>query len=429
MYTELSPFLTAIVIGLLIGIERERSKNKDGTVSILGARTLPMIGLLGAIMASIPITGIQVTICIFVCLVILFSEVRWEKDSNQVIIRSTSCIAAFLIFVLGYLAFINAQLAIILGILLFGILAVKSTLHDFARTGITKKEMSASLTFLLSAFVVLPLLPNEFIDPWGLIQPTRIWLLFVLIAGVQFFSYIALRFIGNKWGTLLTGLFGGFVSATAATLSLALKIKDQPRTINIITGGIILAEVSSLIIQLLVVSIIITDIPANLLLLLAIPAAVGVAISLFLTISSSAAYSEGNESIEVKVENPISLKSTITFALLISLGLIIIALAARYLGTNGVYATSALGGFASLRVVTFSVSELVNSGEMLTSVAAISILLAMSTNMIVKLTIIKRAGSMKLFLFSSVCFALMLASGFIFHFWSIIYPYLSAFLN
>jgi len=31
MYTELSPFLTAIVIGLLIGIERERSKNKNGS--------------------------------------------------------------------------------------------------------------------------------------------------------------------------------------------------------------------------------------------------------------------------------------------------------------------------------------------------------------------------------------------------------------
>ena len=424
MYSELSPFLTAIVIGLLIGIERERSKNKNGTASILGARTLPMIGLLGAIMASVPNMGVQVIISTFVCLVILVSEIRWKRKFGQITIRSTSCIAALLIFVLGYLSFINAQLAIILGVLLFGILAVKSTLHDFARTGITKKEMSASLTFLVSAFVILPLLPNEFIDPWGLVQPTRIWLLFVLIAGVQFFSYIALRFIGNKWGTLLTGLFGGFVSATAATLSLALKVKDQPQATNMIAGGIIFAEVSSLIIQLFVVSIIITDISIQLLLLLGIPAAVGVVIALFLTIYSSTTYSDGNEKIEVKVANPISLKSTLTFAFLISLGLIIIALAGRYLGTNAVYATSALGGLASLRVVTFSVSELLNSGEMLTSVAAISILLAMSTNMIVKLVIIKRAGSTKLFLISSICFMLMLASGFIFHFWSLINSYL-----
>jgi uncharacterized membrane protein (DUF4010 family) len=425
MYSELSPFLTAIVIGLLIGIERERSKNKKGTVSILGARTLPMIGLLGAIMAAVANIGIQLIISTFVCIVILVSEVRWKKNSRHISIRSTSSIAAILIFVLGYLAFINAQLAIILAVLLFGILAVKSSLHDFARTGITKKEMSASLTFLLSAFVILPLLPNEFIDPWGLVQPTRIWLLFVLIAGVQFFSYIALRFIGNKWGTLLTGLLGGFVSATAATLSLALKVKDQPQTANMITGGIILAEVSSLIIQLFVVSIIITDISIKLLLLLAIPAFVGVVMALFLTVFSSATYSEGDEAIEVKVANPISLKSTLIFAFLISVGLIIIALAARYLGTNGVYATAVIGGFASLRVVTFSVSELLNSGDMLISVASISILLAMSTNMIVKLIIIKRAGSSKLFLISSVCFMLMLGSGFVFHFWNLLSGYLS----
>jgi uncharacterized membrane protein (DUF4010 family) len=420
MYSELSPFLTAIVIGLLIGIERERSKNKDGAISILGARTLPMIALLGAIMASIPIMGIQLVISVFVCLVILISEVRWEKELGQILIRSTSCIATILTFALGYLSFINGQLAIILGILLFGILSVKSTLHNFARTGITKKEMSALLTFLLSAFVILPLLPDDFIDPWGLIQPTRIWLLFVLIAGVQFVSYIALRFIGNKWGTLLTGLFGGFVSATAATLSLALKAKDQPKMTHIITGGIILAEVSSLIIQLLVVSIIITDIPVDLLLLLAIPAAVGVVMALLITFYSSNSYSESDETIEVNVANPISLKSTLMFAFFISLGLIVIALAARYLGTSGVYVTSALGGLASLRVVTFSVSELVNSGGMLTSVAAISILLAMSTNMFVKLVIIKRAGSTKLFLISSVSFILMLASGFLFHFWNLL---------
>jgi uncharacterized membrane protein (DUF4010 family) len=420
MYSELSPFFTAIVIGLLIGIERERSKNKDGAISILGARTLPMIGLLGAIMASIPIMGIQLVISAFVCIVILITEVKWEKEPGQLLIRSTSCIAAILTFVLGYLSYINGQLAIILGVLIFGILSFKSTLHNFARTGITKKEMSALTTFLLSAFVILPLLPNEFIDPWGLIQPTRIWLLFVLIAGVQFFSYIALRFIGNKWGTLLTGLFGGFVSSTAATLSLALKVKDQPKMTNILSGGIILAEVSSLIIQLLVVSIIITDIPLDLLLLLAIPAAVGVVIALLLTLYSNSDNSENNDAIEVKVSNPISLKSTLMFAFLISLGLIIIALAARYLGTSGVYATSALGGLASLRVVTFSVSELVNSGGMLTSVAAISILLAMSTNMFVKLVIIKRAGSTKLFLISSVSFILMLASGFLFHFWDLL---------
>jgi len=416
MYSEISPFLTAIIIGLLIGIERERTINQDGTKSILGARTLPMIALLGAMVASFSNLGIQLIITASVCLVIILNDIGWENELKKIQIGSTSSIAAILTFVLGYLAFTNAQLAVILGVLLFGILAMKNTLHSFARTGITKKEMSAALTFLVSAFVILPLLPNEFIDPWGLIQPTRIWLLFVLIAGVQFFSYIALRHIGNKWGLLLTGLFGGFVSATATTLSLALKAKQQPNSLNIITGGIILSEVSSLVIQILVVSIIVTDIPLGLLLLLAIPAAIGVVMAIGLTLFSSNYDSHIDEQVEIKVSNPISLKSTLTFAFLISLGLIIIAIASRYWGATGVYVTSALGGLASLRVVTFSVSELVNSGEMLASVAAISILLAMSTNMIVKLIIILRAGSVKLFVLCFIGFLLMLMGGFLFHF-------------
>lgn len=417
MYAEISPFLTATIIGLLIGIERERAKNKDGSKSTLGARSLPMIGLLGAIMASITTIGIPIIITISICIIIIFNEIRWDRDSKQIRIGGASCIAAMLTYVLGYLAFTNAQLAVILGVVVFGILATKNSLHRFARTGISKKEMTAVLTFLVSAFVILPLLPNEFIDPWGLIQPTRIWLLFVLIAGVQFFSYIALRHIGNKWGMLLTGLFGGFVSATATTLSLALKLKSQPKDLNIITGGIILSEVSSLVIQLLVVSVIATDLPIELLLLLVIPAVIGIIIAVGLTLFSGNTDSEKTGNIKLKVSNPISLKSTLTFAFLISLGLIIIALASRYLGTTGVYATSALGGLASLRVVTFSVSELVNSGEMLASVAAISILLAMTTNMIVKLIIIIRAGSLKLFIISSICFILMLLGGYIFHFW------------
>ncbi|WP_223786588.1 MgtC/SapB family protein [Marinicella meishanensis] len=410
MFQQFSPFLTALVIGLLIGVERERSQSKKGLRSVLGARTLPLIGLLGALTAAINQTILLVIISVFVCLIVLLNDVRWDAADRTLSVAGTSAMAAIITFVLGYMAHDNGQLAVILGVVVFGVLAIRNRLREFVRTGISRQEMSAAVTFLISAFVILPLLPNDYIDPWGLIHPTRIWLLFVLIAGVQFFSYIALRQMGQKWGLLLTGFLGGFVSATATTLGLAIKSKTQSTGVMLSVGALVLAEVSSLLIQIMVVAIIADQITWQLTLLLGIPAAVGILIALTLMLVSR--NPSDAEDVPLSVDNPISLKSTLTFAALISLGLIVIALAARILGSVGVMITSALGGFASLRVVTFSVTELFNVGEILMPVAALAILLAMTTNIIMKLIIIARVGSMRLFYASTLAFGMILLSGY-----------------
>ncbi|MFZ2235548.1 MAG: DUF4010 domain-containing protein, partial [Dokdonella sp.] len=125
--------------------------------------------------------------------------------------------------------------------------------------------------------------------------------------------------------------------------------------------------------------------------------------------------------VDIYLANPISIKSALRFTLLISLSLIVIALSARWLGAAGVYATSALGGVASLRAVTFSVSELTSAGTVSTTVAALAILIAMTTNMIMKLVIIFRAGRMKLFLVCTLFFVLMLIGGFLIFFFNLFY--------
>jgi uncharacterized membrane protein (DUF4010 family) len=420
MYQQLVPFLTAAVIGLLIGIERERSKNRDGKRSMLGARTLPLIALLGGLMAFLDHYALMIIVSVFVGVVVLASDAAWDRESGAFRIGGTTAVAAMLTYVLGYLAQTDVKVAVVLAVLLFGFLSVKSRLHSFAQTGITKNEMSAVLTFLISAFVILPLLPNHFVDPWELIHPTRIWMLFVLITGVEFCSYIALRQLGKRWGTLLSGLLGGAVSATATTLTLARRIKDQPHSLFLISSGIVLAEVSSLLIQIIVLGVIAPDVFVHLYMFLAGPAAIGV-----LSAVGIAAFSrqENNDPpVEISIANPISFKSTLSFALLISLGLILIALAARWFGSVGVYVTSALGGVASLRVVTFSVSELTSAGDISITVAALAILIAMTTNMLMKLVIIFRAGRMKLVSVCALFFLLMLVGGALVFFFNPFYP-------
>lgn len=417
MYQQLAPFVTAAAIGLLIGIERERSNNPDGKRSILGARTLPLLALSGALMAFLDHDALMIIVSVFVGVLILASEFSWHREIGRFRVGGTSAVAAMLTYALGYLAQSDGRVAVVLAVLLFGFLSIKSRLHTFAQTGITRNEMSAALTFLISAFVILPLLPNHFVDPWQLIHPTRIWMLFVFVTGVEFCSYIALRKLGKSWGVLFSGLLGGAVSATVTTLTLARRIVEQPHSLLLISSGIVLAEVSSLLIQIIVLAVVAPDVFSEMYLYLAGPAVIGVAsavgISLFSRPDNSGA------PVDISLANPISIRSALRFTLLISLALVVIALAARWLGPAGVYATSALGGVASLRAVTFSVSELSSAGTVSTTVAALAILIAMTTNMMMKLVIIFRAGRLKLFLVCALFFVLMLIGGFLIFFFNL----------
>lgn len=412
MFQEFIPFLTAVIIGLLVGVERERSINQDGKKTIFGVRTFPLIALLGVVSAHIGNEPLLIIISIFVCTLVLLSHMHSIRKFNSDISKfgATTAVAVVLTFILGYLANSNSQIALILTVIVFVLLAIKKQLRMYAQSGISEKEMNAVLTFLMSAFVILPLLPNEFVDPWKLIHPTRIWLLFVVIAGIEFASYIALRQVGTKLGLIITGLFGGFASATATTLTLARHAKNQPQALWLVTSGIILADVTSLLMQLVVLMVIAPEVSTSLALYLGIPALVGGLFVILITLYLGKMVEENT--IELGIENPISLKKTISFALMISTGLVVIALAQRWFGEVGLYLTSALGGATSLRVVTFSVSELASSGEILIAMAAIAIIIAMAANMIVKLVLIQRAGGTKLFIICSLFFAGILASSF-----------------
>ena len=413
MFDEILPFLTALAIGLLVGIERERSKTPNN--SQMGARTFSLLALMGVLCAFLGNQFLTIIVATFVGIIILASHIGWDRDKSAWHVSSTTAVAAMLTFILGFLANSHGQIALMLAIVLFGFLLLKSRLHTFARTDITKQEMTAALTFLTSAFVILPLLPRDFIDPWQLIHPTRIWLLFVIIAGVEFSSYIALRNLGAKWGILLTGLLGGFASATATTLSLAQRAQTTP--IILLASGIILAEVSSLLMQIIVLFIIAPDVSLQLLPFLAVPACTGVICALLLSLIRKDRNS-GSE-IEIELRNPLSLKSTALFAILISAGLVVIALATRWFGELGVYVTSALGGALSLRVVTFPVSELASAGDILIPAAAFAILLAMTTNMFVKLAMIFKSGGVRLSLICAASFVMMLISGAVMYYFNL----------
>ena len=49
---------------------------------------------------------------------------------------------------------------------------------------------------LIATFIALPLLPNEPVDPWGALNPYKLWLLVILISSLSLVGYVLTRLLG-----------------------------------------------------------------------------------------------------------------------------------------------------------------------------------------------------------------------------------------
>jgi len=77
------------------------------------------------------------------------------------------------------------------------------------------------LQFVAITGVVLPLVPDRAFGPFGAFNPYETWLMVVLISGLGFIGYIAMRLLGTRAGLLVTSLLGGLASSTASTLAFS----------------------------------------------------------------------------------------------------------------------------------------------------------------------------------------------------------------
>jgi len=165
---------TAVALGALIGAEREVTevgrKNRQKGIEFSGLRTYSIIGLLGFLAAfSTEFFG-QITFIVFAGVVATFLIVEyWLRNRSSVSIGITSELAAFTTFVIGALSSVSLLAAVSVAVVVTIILALKKWFRSFLQK-VSEIEFFATLKFILIAFVVLPILPREAIDPWGFIS-------------------------------------------------------------------------------------------------------------------------------------------------------------------------------------------------------------------------------------------------------------------
>ena len=221
----------SVAIGLLIGIERERS-HRDGPRQALGSRTFALLAVVGTLTALIG-TWVVAAGAVVVGFLIIAGYRRTNSDDPG----TTTEVTAFAVFLLGALCATDARLAAAVAIAFLVLLTGKARIHAFAREVVTDVEIDDAIKFLVIAFVILPLLPDRDIGPYGALNPSHIWLIVVTLTGISWVGYVAVRALGPRRGLLATGLASGFVSATATTASMGRLSRSPGRFAPAVAGA------------------------------------------------------------------------------------------------------------------------------------------------------------------------------------------------
>jgi uncharacterized membrane protein (DUF4010 family) len=263
------------------------------------------------------------------------------------------------------------------------LLALKPQLSRFAG-GLTQEEVRGAVLLGLIGFVIYPILPNRFIDPWNLLNPREAWLTVILIAAIGFLNYVLLRLYSAR-GLYYTAVFGGLVNSTAAIAELSRSMAGPGPNTRQLAIVINLLTVVAMFVRNLI-----------LLLIFSPPAGFIAAVPIVLMALSAAAFiwREGRTPVEssgLAIGSPISLRQLASFGVIFVVIQVTGSLGQRILGGYGVVIVSALGGLASSASSTAAVAALSRHGQIRPVIAAVSTVLASVASTLVNLPIVYRA--------------------------------------
>lgn len=406
-------FGAALLIGALIGLEREFYQQKKESPDFAGLRTFSLIALLGAVTAflvedlGIILMALAFGGLILITTVSYFSVTALRKTGSGI----TTEIAALLTFLLGVLVMNDHTLvAISIAVIIALVLAFKGELHGFVRT-MSPEDIRVTLKFALVAAVILPLLPNRTVDPWDLFNPFQIWLLVVLVSGIGFSGYVMMKVMGASRGINLTGIFGGLASSTATTISFSSASREYPEMATQYARAVLLA--STVMFPRIIILILVIHPPLALKVL--IPLLVMMLTGLFyiLVVLRNEKNKEEAVSPDFEITNPLKLSTAIKFGLFFALIIVAVEVAQRYLGSSGIYLTSLIAGLTNVDVISLSLSRLTSTSQLSLEVASVAVVIAALVNTVTKGVIAYVSGTKELRKPVITAFVYMLLTGII----------------
>ena len=383
-WQQLQPFLVALAIGLLLGFERERSHNRRNSA---GSRSFALLALLGAVAASFgPWAVVAGLAGIGALMALAYFRTNAEDPGT------TTEIAALVTYLLGALAYARPALAVALAVVVVGLLVSKNRIHRFAREIVSEVELEDAIKFFVVAFVILPLLPDRALGPYGVLNPARVWLLVVLLTGIGWAGYIGVRALGPQRGLLVTGLAGGFVSASATTAAMG-RLSRTGTGLRAPLASALVASLATFA-QLIIVT---GYVDAQVLRRLWPPV---LSSALVLVVVAAVVYrgagrthdGAAQDATAIPASRPFALRPALILAAVLIFALLVGRWGAEVLGPQGAVLAAFGAGLADAHAGAIAAATLAGAGDITVDTALVAIAAALGSNLLIKIVLAFAAG-------------------------------------
>lgn len=375
----------ALALGLLIGIERERTKGEGPTRRPAGIRTFGLAAMLGAIAIHLGGILLLAVATAGVAALAAISHVR-ERAGDPGL---TTEIALMLAPLLGGIAMSDLRLAAGIGVTVAVLLAMKAAIHGFVKTVLTDREVNDGLAFAIATLVVWPQLPDRHMGPLAALNPHMLWLVVILVLAIGACGHIAIRMLGQSAGLPVAGLAAGFVSSTAAIGAMASRAERDPTQLAPAVAGAALSTVATfaqLALLLFVVS-------RPTLVILAPALAAGGSVAAIYGVAFACIALKSRDAGRPEVGHAFSILTALILAGTMAAMLIGVAALKQALGDTGITIGAAVAGIVDTHAAAVSVAALVASAQLSPLDAVVPILAAMTCNVLSKIAMALSAGS------------------------------------
>jgi uncharacterized membrane protein (DUF4010 family) len=371
--------LLVLFLSFLTGLEREERHAGNGQLSFGGVRTYPLIGLIAygiSFLAGGEILPVTLGLAVVAGFLMLSYRNKLQTATTAGVTSEMSALTTYVAAALVYRE--QFWIATTLTVASMLLLELKGVLEGLTKR-IAPQEILTFTKFLLLTAVILPVLPDREFGPFAL-NPTKAWLVVVAVSTISYGSYVIQKVTKGQGGVMLAALLGGAYSSTVTTVVLARRAKRENRPhlfsgVTLVASGMMYLRLAGLV----------TIFNRNLITILGAPFLLlaGTSIACGWLWSRIPDARTGDVEREFEPKNPLEMRAALSFAALFVTTLVATQLVVTYLGKAGVYSLAALMGVTDVDPFIMGMTQAAGSQAPL-GVAAAAILIAASSNNLVK---------------------------------------------
>jgi uncharacterized membrane protein (DUF4010 family) len=425
----LQPFIIALFLGALLGFERTFASRMDHEVGdyVGGIRTYSLVSLFGALVSflSEKYAPEFLTVGFFgiIAMMVISYYVSFSKHNEGGITTEVSMLICFTVGVIVQKN--NLALALFVAIATAALLHLKESLHRLADR-VDQDDIRATLKFAIITLIVLVINPDFtfYLKDIGVIgrglferiphladvqviNPYFIWVMVVLISGIGFSGYIAIKILGSRKGIGLTGLLGGLVSSTATTMTLSKRSREAGEKSAVQYALAVLLACSTMFPRVVIMVLVINaQLVPGIIIVMGMMAIAG-----FTYCAVVWKRSENETGGEVNHQNPFNIMPALKFGLIFAAIIFLSRLVEVLAGDSGIYVVSVLSGLSDVDPITLTMSQISLDDPSKLRQAAIAITLAAFSNTLMKAGMAVFLGSSRFRKSVIIGFGIILTAG------------------